>query len=90
MKHLGTLERAEEMGELVRERGEEMVPTIPGALVCAQHKKVQQHSSHHCGFPHADHYTSNEQVPSHTLRVKLACTAKGTYTPSSTSHTTTH
>ena len=65
---------------------------MPGALVCEQHKKAQQHSSHHCDFPHADHCASNEQVPSHTFGVKLACTAKGTHTLTltHTSHTTTH
>ena len=47
-------------------------PHLVHLCVCAQHKKAQQHSSHHCDFPHAVHYASNEQVPSHTFRIKLA------------------
>ena len=54
MKHLGNLERGEEVGELVRDMDHTWC-----TCVCTT-QKAQQHSSHHCGFPHADHYAINE------------------------------
>ena len=80
MNHLGTLGRGEEMGELVKDMDHTWC-----TCVCTTQKGPTT-----ALIPHADHYASNEQVSSHTFRVKLACTAKGTHTPSSTSHTTTH
>ena len=81
MKHLGTLERGEEMGELVKDMDHTWC-----TCVCTT-QKAQQHSSHHRDFPHADHYASNEQVPSHTFRVKLACTAQKAHTLPPPPHT---